>query len=165
MVRDPNDKTNSGGGDALNPYGVGGSICCFGIPAQWRPGYQLIVKYNFYPDKAWHEQLVDVPPYPEGIADDIWLIMHDDGKAEAIVSSFGPTRPEWPGRIKGRPVPSKEYAKKVRDEQLANKKGILAVIEKGLADGSERSKEQIERMKSAIEHIKEQIRQMEAEQP
>lgn len=165
IVKDPKDKNNSGGGDALNPYGMGGTICCFGIPATWHPGLQVIVKYSFYPDETWHEQLVDVPPYPEGIAGNIWLAMHEDGKAEAVVSHFGPTRPEWPGRIKGPPVASKEYAQKVSNDQLANKKGMLNVMEKGLVDGRERTKEQIDRMKSAIEYTKEQIRQMEAEQP
>ncbi|NGZ85329.1 DUF3304 domain-containing protein [Duganella aceris] len=165
MVRNPKDKTNSGGGDALNPYGIGGSVCCFGIPAQWHPGYQVVVKYNFYPDEEWHEQLVHVPPYPAGIADDIWLVMREDGEAEAIVSSFGPTRPEWPGRTKGWPVPSRAYAAKVRNDQLATKKGMLQLMERGLADGSVRTKEQTDRMKSAIEYTKAQIREMDAVQP
>lgn len=164
-VIDPLDKSNGSGGDALNPYSMGGTICCFSIPAEWHHGYQVIVKYSFYPDETWHEQLVDVPPYPQGIAGDIWLAMHEDGRAEAVVSNFGPTRDEWPGRIKGRPVPSAEYANKVRNDWLATRRGMVETMERGLKDGSERSPEQIERVKSSIKFMKEQIRQMEEAKP
>ncbi|RFP14174.1 DUF3304 domain-containing protein [Duganella sp. BJB488] len=157
------NKNNSGGGDALNPYSSGGTICCFAIPAKWHPGLQVIVKYNFYPDPAWLEQLVDVPPYPEGIAGGIWLAMHEDGRAEAVVSNFDPARPEWPGRVKGGPVQSVEYALKVRRNRLANENGILKTMEKGLVDGTKRTPEQIERLRSSIQYIKDRIRQLEEE--
>src|SRR5476649_850618 len=49
MVIDPKDKKNGSGGDALNPYSTGGTICCFSIPAEWHPGLQAIVKDNLYP--------------------------------------------------------------------------------------------------------------------
>jgi hypothetical protein len=139
-VVDPLNRSNHGGGDSLNPYSMGGTICCFGIPPEWHPGYQVIVEYNFYPDQTWHMQLVDVPPYPEGIAGDIWLTMHEDGRAEAVVSNFGPTRPEWPGRVKGLPVQSTEYTKIIKNKWLANQKDILKKMESGLSDGTERSK-------------------------
>ena len=165
-VVDPLDKTNRGGGDALNPYGMGGTICCFRIPAEWHSGYQVIVKYSFYPDRTWHEQLVDVPPYPEGIAGDIWLAMHEDGRAEAVVSNFGPTRSEWPGRVKGRPVASKEYTEKVRRDLLVTQKGLLEGMEKGLKEGTDGlSPEQIARLKKAIENTKKRIQLMEESRP
>jgi hypothetical protein len=164
-VVDPLNRSNHGGGDSLNPYSMGGTICCFAVPSEWHAGYQVIVEYNFYPDPAWHTQLVDVPPYPGGVAGDIWLTMHEDGRVEAIVSSFGPTRPEWPGRVKGLPVQSPEYTQKIRNKWLKNKKGILEKMEQGLLDGTERSPEQVARLKSSIEHTREQIRQMEEAKP
>ncbi|MYN41255.1 DUF3304 domain-containing protein [Duganella sp. FT109W] len=164
-VVDPLNRSNHGGGDSLNPYSMGGTICCFGIPPEWHPGYQVIVEYNFYPDQTWHKQLLDVPPYPEGIAGDIWLTMHEDGRAEAVVSNFGPTRPEWPGRVKALPVQSAEYTEIIKNKWLANQKGILKKMEDGLLDGTERSPEQVARLKSSIEHTKEQIRQMEEAMP
>ncbi|WP_444844461.1 DUF3304 domain-containing protein [Duganella caerulea] len=166
MVIDPKDKKNGGGGDALNPYSAGGTICCFSIPAEWHPGLQVIVKYNLYPDPAWHEQLVDIPPYPEGIAGEIWLAMHEDGRAEAVVSQFGPTRPEWPGRVKGLPIASKAYVTKLRADRLEYQRGILEAMEQGLKkDMASMSKEQIDDFKSAIENTKNRIRQLEKEQP
>eukprot|EP01034_Spumella_vulgaris_P036410 gene36410-44911_t len=151
-VVDPLDKSNSGGGDALNPYSTGGTICCFGIPASWHPGYQVIVKYTLYPDKKWHEQLVDVPPYAGGKAGEIWLAMHEDGRAEAVVSNFGPTRDEWPGRVKGRPVPSAEYALKVRNEALKRERKVLIGMQEAYAgDISDLTPEQVQRLKDGIE--------------
>ncbi|WP_043481186.1 DUF3304 domain-containing protein [Janthinobacterium sp. HH01] len=166
MVIDPKDKKNGGGGDALNPYSTGGTICCYSIPAEWHPGLQAIVKYNLYPDPTWHEQLVDIPPYPEGIAGEIWLAMHEDGRAEAVVSHFDPTRPEWPGRVKGRPVQSVEYALKARAGRLNTQKGILAKLEKGLATEADSwSKEEIDRLKAAIADTKERIRLLQEQKP
>ncbi|RFP14173.1 DUF3304 domain-containing protein [Duganella sp. BJB488] len=165
IVIDPNNKNNSGGGDALNPYSSGGTICCFAIPAEWHPGLQVIVKYNFYPDPIWREQLVDVPPYPEGIAGGIWLAMHEDGRAEAVVSKFDPTRPEWPGRVKGEPVESEAYALKVRNDRLTTQKKMLSAMEAGLKyDTAKLNEQEIEELKEAIENTKRRIQRME-EQP
>lgn len=165
-VVDPLDKSNRSGGDALNPYGSGGTICCFRIPTEWHQGYQVIVKYSFYPDRTWHEQLVDVPPYAGGIAGDIWLAMHEDGRAEAVVSNFGPTRPEWPGRVKGRPVASKEYTAKVKNDSLLTQKSLLSGMEKALKDGTDDlTPEQIDRLKRAIENTKKRIQSMEEVRP
>lgn len=165
-VVDPLNRSNHGGGDSLNPYSMGGTICCFGIPPEWHPGYQVIVEYNFYPDQTWHTQLVDVPAYPEGIAGDIWLTMHEDGRAEAVVSNFGPTRPEWPGRVKGSPVPSESYSAKVRTDRLNTQKGMLAAMEKGLKnDSAKLAPEELEELRKAIEDTKKRIRLMQENMP
>ncbi|MYM27043.1 DUF3304 domain-containing protein [Duganella sp. CY15W] len=163
IVVDPKDKSNSGGGNVLNPYSMGGgTICCFSIPSTWKSGYQVLVKYSFYPEKTWNEQLVDVPPYAEGVAGDIWLAMHEDGRAEAVVSNFGPTRPEWPGRVKGRPVATEKYELKVRNEQLNTQKGMLAAMEKALENDSHKlTPEEIEKLKKAIEDTRKRVRLME----
>lgn len=164
LVRDPKDKSNGSGGDSLNPYSAGGTICCFSIPLVWHPGLQVIVRYEFYPDPTWHEQVVDVPPYPDGIAGDIWLAMHEDGRAEAVVSSFGPTRPEWPGRVKGRPIQSAEYATKLKNKRLAYQRAILEKIEQGLKDDMHKmNEEKIETYRSVIDDTKNQIRLLEQE--
>ncbi|WP_071658885.1 DUF3304 domain-containing protein [Duganella sp. HH101] len=166
MVIDPKDKKNGGGGDALNPYSTGGTICCYSIPAEWHPGLQVIVKYNLYPDPTWHEQLVDIPPYPEGIAGEIWLAMHEDGRAEAVVSHFDPSRPEWPGRVKGRPVQSESYALKLKNDRLDNQKGMLAAMEAGLKyDTGRMTAQEIEELKEAIENTRKRIQRMEEQRP
>ena len=166
MVIDPKDKKRGGGGDALNPYSMGGTICCFAIPAEWHAGLQVIVKYNLYPDPTWYEQLVDVPPYPDGIAGEIWLAMHEDGRAEAVVSQFDPSRPEWPGRVKGRPVQSEAYALKIKNDRLNNQKGILAAMEAGLKyDTAKMTAQEIEELKEAIENTRKRIQRLEGHRP
>ncbi|WP_445232606.1 DUF3304 domain-containing protein [Duganella rhizosphaerae] len=166
MVIDPKDRKRGSGGDALNPYSSGGTICCFSIPAEWHPGLQVIVKYNFYPDPVWREQLVDVPPYPQGIAGEIWLAMHEDGRAEAVVSHVDPTRAEWPGKIKGYPVPSKEYVSKWRSEKLSSEKRMLKKLETGLnTEAKDWSSKDIDSLKSSIADTKERIRLLEESQP
>ena len=162
MAIDPKDKQNGGGGDALNPYSTGGTICCYSIPAEWHPGLQVIVKYNFYPDPTWHEQLVDIPPYPEDIAGEIWLTMHEDGRAEAVVSHFDPSRPEWPGRVMGRPVASKEYAIKVRKTALEREKKMLLGMEEAYSgDLSDLTPDQVKLLKDGIEISKRKIKTLE----
>ncbi|MQA39593.1 DUF3304 domain-containing protein [Rugamonas aquatica] len=166
MAIDPQDKRNGGGGDALNPYSTGGTICCYSIPAEWHPGLQAIVKYNLYPDPTWHEQLVDIPPYPEGIAGEIWLAMHEDGRAEAVVSHFDPSRPEWPGRVQGHPVQSESYALKLKNDRLNNQKGMLAAMEAGLKyDTGKMTAQEIEELKEAIENTRKRIQRMEEQRP
>lgn len=165
-VADPLDKSNRSGGDALNPYSSGGTICCFRIPAEWRPGYQVIVRYSFFPDETWHEQLVDVPPYAEGIAGDIWLAMHEDGRAEAVVSNLGPGRAEWPGRVKGRPIATEEYMEKKRRKFLDTQKGLLQGMEEALkGDTSDLNPDQVDLLKEAIESTRKRIQLMEKSKP
>ena len=107
-----------------------------------------------------------MPPYPEGIAGDIWLAMHEDGRAEAVVSNFGPTRSEWPGRVKGAPVPSQSYIEKVRAARLDTQKGMLAAMERGLKnDAAKLAPEEVEELKKAIEDTKKRIRLMQESKP
>ncbi len=165
-VVDPLNPSNHGGGDVLNPYGMGGAICCFGIPEKWHLGYQVIVQYSFYPDKTWHEKIVDVPPYAEGIAGDIWIAMHEDGQVEAVVSNFGPARSEWPGRIKGPPVASEKYIQKIRADRINMQKRMLVAMENAYKnDISRATPEQVEKLKQAIEDTRNRIQLMEGSNP
>ena len=136
-VEAANDPTRGGGGDALNPYGEGGNICCFSAPAKWSPDVQVMVVYRFYPEKEMRRVLVNVPPYPNGEAGEIWLIAHEDGSAEAVVSNYGPDRPEWPGKIKGYPVPSKAYMLKLWERDVRQAKIDVASYEKLLKEFSQ----------------------------
>jgi hypothetical protein len=133
QVEKPDLSGHGGGGDSLNPYSGGGStICCFSIPDKWRPDLKVLVVYRFYPEKEEHRQLVTVPPYAGGKAGAIWLIVHADESAEAVVSSADPDHPAWPGKIKGYPVPSKEYRLKIWERQVAQTKDDLAGSEESL---------------------------------
>ena len=67
--------------------------------------------------------------------------------------------------MKGRPVRSAEYVDKLRNDQLATKRGMLQTMERGLDDGTARSPERTERLKASIKLLKEEIRQMETAKP
>src|SRR3569833_3136354 len=129
-VEQPGHPEGGAGGDALNPYGGGGDICCFPVPAKWRPDFRVVVVYQFYPETEYRRVEVGVPPYPNGKVGDIWLIVHPDFTVEAVVSDWGPSRPEWPGSIKGYPVPSRAYRLKLWEKKLVEEKAELAIFEK-----------------------------------
>lgn len=165
-VVDPNNPNNMGGGEALNPYASGGSVCCFGIPSKWRPDLKVIVDYQFYPDETIHKQLVSVPPYAGGKAGYIWIMLHEDGKAEVVVSNGNPDHAEWPGKIKGYPVASREYRLKLWGEKLRMDKAVLAGMEKAIqGDTSSLSPEELQDLKDAIKSVGVRVKGLEKNKP
>ncbi|CAN5758341.1 hypothetical protein BH11PSE12_BH11PSE12_22230 [soil metagenome] len=131
-VEATDDPSNSGGGDALNPYEGGGDICCFSKPAKWTPELAVTIKYRMAGDKVTRRALTHVTPYTEEVAGQIWLIFHPDESVEAVVSRYDPDRDEWPGKIKGYPVASREYSLKRLAIELRRENDNLAVFEKNL---------------------------------
>jgi hypothetical protein len=152
-VEEPGDPNGGGGGDALNPYSEGGSICCFSIPQKWRPDLKVVVVYQLYPDKEYRRSLVSIPPYPNDKAGSIWLIVHQDESVEAVVSKYGPSRPEWPGKIKGYPVPSREYRIKIWEKKVEEQKAYIANGMLRLNDASY-TKEEKDRLEKNLEYSK-----------
>ncbi|MDO8038046.1 DUF3304 domain-containing protein [Janthinobacterium sp. SUN137] len=131
-VENPGNTNSGGGGDSIRPYGQGGSICCFSVPEKWHAELKVVVVYQLSPDPTFHRETVSVPPYPDGKGGDIWLIVYEDGSVGAVVSLYGPSRPEWPGKIKGYPVPTKEYRDERRRQKLKREKATLLTLERVL---------------------------------
>ncbi|WP_230505627.1 DUF3304 domain-containing protein [Janthinobacterium sp. FW305-128] len=131
-VENPGNTNSGGGGDAIDPYGQGGTICCFSVPEKWHADLKVVVVYQLSPDPTFHRETVSVPPYPDGKAGDIWLIVYEDGSVGVVVSHYGPSRPEWPGKIKGYPVPTKEYRDERRRQKLKREKATLLTLERTL---------------------------------
>src|SRR3569833_174893 len=52
-VEQPGHPEGGAGGDALNPYGGGGDICCFPVPAKWRHDFRVVVVYQFFPESEY----------------------------------------------------------------------------------------------------------------
>lgn len=163
-VEEPGDPSSGGGGDVLNPYSSGGYMCCFAVPSVWRPDLKVVVKYKFYPEKQFRSALVSVPPYPNGKASQIWLIVHEDESAEAVVSHYGPSRDEWPGKVKGYPVPSREYRLKLWERKLIQEKEALVRFEKAVNDPG-LSKEKRDGYQETIRQIKVGIENLEKRKP
>lgn len=163
-VERPGEPDSGAGGDALNPYSSGGMICCFGVPSVWRPDLKVVVKYKFYPEKEYRTSMASIPPYPDGKASQIWLIVHEDESAEAVVSHYGPSREEWPGKVKGYPVPSKAYRLKLWEEKLQREEADRRAFERDLLK-PEITAEQRKTYQAAIADINKVIENLKRNRP
>jgi hypothetical protein len=161
-VENPGNTNSGGGGDSIRPYGQGGSICCFSVPEKWHADLKVVVVYQLSPDPTFHRETVSVPPYPDGKGGDIWLIVYEDGSVGAVVSLYGPSRPEWPGKIKGYPVPTKEYRDERRKQKLKREKASLLTLERGLLlRGNSLPDEKVKEIQEIIEFQKKVIQSLE----
>ncbi|MEH6434567.1 DUF3304 domain-containing protein [Massilia sp. DD77] len=117
FVVDPKEPKNSGGGEFIEPFGAGGIMCCYSLPKQWRPGIQILVRSTHWLPKQSNGELpevreiftVEVPRYTDGKAGELWVMRTAEGKVEVVSSDLQPNHPQWPGKVKGWPVPSVEY--------------------------------------------------------
>ncbi|MCA1861059.1 DUF3304 domain-containing protein [Janthinobacterium sp. HSC-3S05] len=161
-VENPGNTNSGGGGDSIRPYGQGGSICCFSVPEKWHADLKVVVVYQLSPDPTFHRETVSVPQYPDGKSGDIWLIVYEDGSVGAVVSHYGPSRPEWPGKIKGYPVPTKEYRDERRKQKLKREKASLLTLERGLLlRGKSLPDEKVKEIQEIIEFQKKVIQSLE----
>lgn len=116
-VEDPNDKKNTGGGELIEPFGAGGTMCCYELPKKWRPGIKIQVNATHWlPKKAdgslpevAETMVVELPPYADGKAGELWVLRDVTGKTSVISSDYQPDHAKWPGNVKGWPVPSLAY--------------------------------------------------------
>lgn len=115
FIVDPEDPTQTIGGEHIAPFAGGGTTCCALLPWKWKPGTKVRVKTTHWlkrlPDgslpKVSQEHEVEVPEYAE--AGEVWVIRDGNGEISVVSSNVQPDHPEWPGKIKGWPVPSVEY--------------------------------------------------------
>lgn len=80
--------------------GGAGLMCCVPIPAIWRPGIKMVVKYRFgtWPEGKEETKTVELPEYPEGVAGSLYLVFYSESEFELMSTTFGPRHPLWPGR-------------------------------------------------------------------
>jgi hypothetical protein len=118
-LRDPeNPEMISGGSGLIDPYGASGITCCAVLPREWHPGLKLKIHTTHYLEKQSEGSTIpeikevieaEVPRYVDGKPGEIWVLRKADGKVEVVSSDYQPDHPNWPGAIKGWPVPSIEY--------------------------------------------------------
>jgi hypothetical protein len=122
------DVVNQGqiiGGEHIAPFSGGGITCCAMLPKKWEPGTKLKIRTIYWLPKRENgtlpevkeEHFVDVPPYVGGTPGELWILRGADGKVSVVSSDFQPDHPQWPGVIKGWPIPSIEYRRE-RWEQM-----------------------------------------------
>ncbi len=117
VVTDPNDPKNTGGGELVESYAAGGTMCCYELPRKWRPAIKVSVRSTHWLGKSHDDSLrevvsthlVDVPKYADGSPGELWVLRAANGSIDLVSSDFQPDHPKWPGRVKGWPVPSLAY--------------------------------------------------------
>lgn len=108
---------SAAGGELVDPFAAGGTMCCVSLPNTWKPGLMLQVNTTHWlkmrPDGELPEihqtHLVEVPPYVDGKPGELWVLRASDGGISVVSSDFQPDHPKWPGKVKGWPVASLEY--------------------------------------------------------
>ena len=124
-LSDPNDPNNHSA-EPVDPYGAGGTMCCFRIPETWQAGIKVRLKIYDGSLNLLKDTKVELPPYVDGKPGQLWAVLYQDGSVEVVSSNYGPPHAKWPGKIKGWPVPSIEYRRKLWEQEIKDiEQGIL----------------------------------------
>jgi hypothetical protein len=149
-------------------FGAGGSMCCVSLPEKWYPGLELIVQtqdgIRTRTAEEWSKEKmpiiqhrVPVPPYTTLRLGRVWVQLLPGGKVVLVVSDLDPTDPQWPGEVKGWPVPTVEFRRKLWNLEMDVLQKSLARFERMIKDANEKETAEY---KWSIENIKEQIKSM-----
>lgn len=159
----------AGGGEGVNEYSAGGSMCCFTLPQTWRPGLQAEVRLRLpskgktYAERSvepeeWVSRVVEIPPYVDGRPGTLWTLIYPDHQVEVVVSAYGPTSAKWPGRVKGWPVPSLEFRRKLWEEKVVEYQRRIRRFEQAAQD--ETNPVEATSFKEAAEEARQRIKQL-----
>ncbi|WP_157956979.1 DUF3304 domain-containing protein, partial [Salinicola aestuarinus] len=77
---------------------------------------------------------VDVPKYETPARGILWVQFLPDKKANVVVSDLSPPHDDFPGEVKGWPVPSDKYRRSIVDREVKDAQASLAVYRKGIDD-------------------------------
>ena len=137
VLIDPDNPANTAGGELVEPFAAGGTMCCFDLPKTWAPGMRVQVRTtNFLvakTDKSLSEvrntYTVEVPPYTNGKAVELWVIRTAAGDIELVSSDYQPDHEKWPGAVRGWPVPSIEYRRSRWEIYRKTQRGFVDTYE------------------------------------
>jgi hypothetical protein len=144
-VTDPGNKDNHGGGEIVDSFSAGGTLCCYELPRKWRPGILVeihtirwIDKPPDHPEKAIEEinetHRVEVPQYVDGKPGELWVVRQADGTFGVVSSDYQPDHAKWPGAVKGWPVPTLEYRRKLFDVNIKHQEDYVNSFQNSLAE-------------------------------
>ena len=131
VLTDPLNESNRGGGEPIGRYAAGGTMCCYSLPKQWQPGLKVKLDYDLYfPNPTGgnvrstkNTEVIDIPRYVK--PEELWLVRDVQGGMSIILSNFQPDHPQWPGRMKGWPVPTLAYHQERADIYILDSKGTI----------------------------------------
>ena len=141
VLVDPLDKENVAGEESITPYGAGGIVCCFNLPKQWRPGLKAELRATLWIlptpghdlSSVKKSYTLDIPAYGLGKVPELWILRTADNEFSLVATNFQPNHPEWPGKIKGWPVPSLEYQRVIHARYLKEADSDVSLYEGLLA--------------------------------
>lgn len=114
---DPQNDQKVAGGPGVDPYSGNGAMCCYALPRRWRPGIQVKLRYDWWTGSSYdrrYETIVrELPPYPTDEPGVLWALFYEDGSVEVLASAVDPGHPQWPGKLKHWPIPSREHRLKL----------------------------------------------------
>jgi hypothetical protein len=137
-VGDPNNNKDPTAGELVDRFAAGGTVCCYDLPTEWKPGIKIKVNSVHWLKETADKKLpeveqvfvVEVPPYVDGKAGELWVLRQPDGTVEVVSSDYQPNHHKWPGKVKGWPVPSLEYQRERWDLQTESQAIFLRAAEK-----------------------------------
>ena len=140
VLIDPKNKENRGGGEEIEPFAAGGTVCCFTLPSKWRPGLKIEIAETYWVPPAINNKLpenrkkhvVDVPSYADGKVGELWVIRAPGGVVSIVSSDLQPDHLRWPGKIKGWPVPSIAHQRKIQDMYIKDALGTVELFSQAL---------------------------------
>jgi hypothetical protein len=117
VVLDPENPAGGAGGELIDPFGAGGTMCCVKLPRRWQPGIKLNIRTTQYVQQRPAEtvveskklHIIEVPKYIDGTPGELWVLLNADESVSVVSSDLQPDHAQWPGKVKGWPVPSIEY--------------------------------------------------------
>ena len=120
-LKDPdNPNTISGRSGSIAPFSASGISCCAMLPHRWESGLKLHIHTTHWSEKLPEGTLTEIkeiveaeiPKYVVGKPGELWILRSPGGAVEVVSSDYQPDHPDWPGTLKGWPVPTIEYRRK-----------------------------------------------------
>jgi hypothetical protein len=142
VVTDPQNAKNTAGGELIEPYAAGGTMCCYELPKKWRPGLKISIQSTHWVGKLDDNtlrdvattHLVEIPRYSDGKLGELWVLRAQNGSMSVISSDFQPDHPKWPGQVKGWPVPSLEHQRTRWNKYINYEKQGVSLYQKLLSE-------------------------------
>ncbi|WP_374581472.1 DUF3304 domain-containing protein [Pseudoduganella sp.] len=129
-IVDPKDDENRAGGETINSFGAGGLMCCYSVPGKWQPGIKVELQVELWltsqqngpdgsPRREKQTVILDLPKPVDDEPNELWVIRNPDGAFDLVACNCGPSHEKWPGKIKGMPIASESYRRKLIRRDLA----------------------------------------------
>lgn len=135
---DPETAVPLGAGELVERFSAGGTVCCYNLPLQWRPGTKVRIDAHHWLKKEASGKLpeiveshvFEVPSYADGHPGNLWVLRREDGSYAAVSTQYRPDHEKWPDIVKGWPVPSKEYRREHIDLEISLARSDLRMSER-----------------------------------